>query len=151
MAIFVGRNYVLSVRRKTPQGFQNVRARAEAEPENLARGSGFVLYAIMDTVVDRYFPVLARLEADLERLETEIFRGVPSAANIEAFYDLKYRLMVLKHAVASLMEAPRNCSVDGCRRCAWAPRSTSATSSITSSASTPRSTVNARCCRPASR
>ena len=105
VAVFVGRNYVLSVRRKTPQGFQNVRARAEAEPENLARGSGFVLYAIMDTVVDRYFPVLARLEADLERLETEIFRGVPSAYNIEAFYDLKYRLMVLKHAVASLMEA----------------------------------------------
>ena len=59
----------------------------------------------MDTVVDRYFPVLAKLEADLERLETEIFRGVPSASSIEAFYDLKYRLMVLKHAVASLMEA----------------------------------------------
>ena len=105
VAVFVGRNYVLSVRRKTPQGFQNVRARAEAEPENLARGSGFVLYAIMDTVVDRYFPVLARLEADLERLETEIFRGTPSAKNIESFYDLKYRLGVLKHAVASLMEA----------------------------------------------
>jgi magnesium transporter len=103
--VFVGRNYVLSVRRKSPHGFQNVRTRAEAEPENLARGSGFVLYIIMDTVVDRYFPVLARLEADLERLETEIFRGVPSAASIEAFYDLKYRLMVLKHAVASLMEA----------------------------------------------
>ena len=103
--VFVGRNYVLSVRRKSPYGFQNVRARAEAEPENLARGSGFVLYAIMDTVVDRYFPVLARLEADLEQLETQIFRGVPSASSIEAFYDHKYRLMVLKHAVASLMEA----------------------------------------------
>jgi magnesium transporter len=105
VAVFVGRNYVLSVRRRSPQGFQSVRARAETEPENLARGSGFVLYAIMDAVVDRYFPVLARLEADLERLETEIFRGVPSASNIEAFYDLKYRLMVLKHAVSSLMEA----------------------------------------------
>ena len=105
VAVFVGSNYVLSVRRKSPLGFQDVRARAEAKPENLARGSGFVLYAIMDTVVDRYFPVLAKLEADLERLETEIFRGVPSASNIEAFYDLKYRLMVLKHAVASLMEA----------------------------------------------
>ena len=105
VAIFVGRNYVLSVRRKTPLGFKGIRARAEAEPENLARGAGFVLYAIMDTVVDRYFPVLARLEADLERLETEIFRTSPSAKNIEAFYDLKYRLMVLKHAVASLMEA----------------------------------------------
>ena len=105
VAVFVGRNYVLSVRRKSPFGFQNVRARAEAEPENLARGSGFVLYAIMDTVVDRYFPVLARLDADLEKLENQIFHGVPSASSIEAFYDHKYRLMVLKHAVASLMEA----------------------------------------------
>ncbi len=105
VAVFVGPNYVLSVRRKSPLGFQDVRARAEAEPENLARGSGFVLYAIMDAVVDRYFPVLAKLETDLERLETEIFRGVPSPASIEAFYDLKYRLMTLKHAVASLMEA----------------------------------------------
>ncbi len=105
VAIFVGRNYVLSVRRRSPYGFQSVRARAEADPENLSRGSGFVLYAIMDTVVDRYFPVIARLEADLERLETEIFRGTPSASNIEGFYDLKYRLTVLKHAVSSLMEA----------------------------------------------
>ena len=105
IAVFVGRNYVLSVRRKSPFGFQNVRARAEAEPENLARGSGFVLYAIMDTVVDRYFPVLARLDADLEKLENQIFHSVPSASSIEAFYDHKYRLMVLKHAVASLMEA----------------------------------------------
>jgi magnesium transporter len=105
VAVFVGPNYVLSVRRKSPHGFQDVRARAEAEPEHLARGSGFVLYAIMDAVVDRYFPVLAKLEDDLERLEVEIFRGVPSPSNIEAFYDLKYRLMVLKHAVASLMEA----------------------------------------------
>ncbi len=103
--VFVGRNYVLSVRRKSPLGFRDVRTRAEMDPENLARGSGFVLYAIMDAVVDRYFPVLDRLEAELERLEGEIFRGVPSAKNIEAFYDLKYRLMVLKHAVASLMEA----------------------------------------------
>ena len=60
VAVFVGRNYVLSVRRKSPFGFQNVRARAEAEPEQPGTRSGFVLYAIMDTVVDRYFPVLAQ-------------------------------------------------------------------------------------------
>ncbi len=77
VAVFAGPNYVLSVRQKSPHGFQNVRARAEAEPENLARGAGFVLYAIMDSVVDRYFPVLAKLEDDLERLETECSVACP--------------------------------------------------------------------------
>jgi magnesium transporter len=103
--VFVGRNYILSVRRKSPHGLQDVRHRAESEPENLAHGSGFVLYAIMDTVVDRYFPVLDKLETDLEKLEVQIFRGAPTRKNIENFYDLKYRLMTLKHAVAPLMEA----------------------------------------------
>jgi magnesium transporter len=105
VALFVGRNYVLSVRRRSPQGFASVRARAEREPENLARGSGFVFYAIVDSIVDRYFPVLDRLESDLEGLEAQIFRATPTRANIEGFYDLKHRLMVAKHAVAPLMEA----------------------------------------------
>jgi magnesium transporter len=105
IGIFVGRNYILSVRRRSPQGLQEVRKRAEMEPENLAHGAGFVFYVIMDTVVDRYFPVLDKLETDLERLEVQIFRGEPTRKNIENFYDLKYRLMTLKHAVASLMEA----------------------------------------------
>jgi magnesium transporter len=105
IAVFVGRNYVLSVRRRTSRGLQVVRDRAESEPENLSHGSGFVFYAIMDTVVDRYFPILDQLETELERLEVQIFRGDPTRKNIENFYDLKYRLMILKHAVAPLMEA----------------------------------------------
>jgi magnesium transporter len=105
IAVFVGRNYVLSVRRRTARGLQAVRNRAESEPENLSHGAGFVFYAIMDTVVDRYFPILDQLETDLERLEVQIFRGDPTRKNIENFYDLKYRLMMLKHAVAPLMEA----------------------------------------------
>jgi len=103
--LFVGRNYILSVRRKSPLGLQAVRKRAESEPENLAHGAGFVFYAIMDTVVDRYFPILDMLETDLEKLEVQIFRSEPTRANIENFYDLKYRLMTLKHAVTPLMEA----------------------------------------------
>ena len=103
--LFVGRNYILSVRRGAQQGFAEVRARAETEPENLAHGAGFVLYMIMDTVVDRYFPVLDTLETDLEQLEAEIFRTTPTRQNIQRFYDLKHRIMVLKHAVAPLMEA----------------------------------------------
>ena len=60
--VFVGPNYVLSSRRNASQGFLGVRERAEREPHLLAQGSAFVLYALMDAVVDRYFPVVDMLE-----------------------------------------------------------------------------------------
>src|SRR2546425_12187741 len=71
--IFVGRNYVLSVRQHSDQGFLGVRARTEREPELLRNGSGYVLYALMDAVVDRYFPVLDAVETELEAVEDPVF------------------------------------------------------------------------------
>ncbi len=103
--IFVGPNYVLSVRHRTQVGFTAVRARAEREPELLRHGSGFVFYALMDNIVDRYFPVLDDLETDLEAAEEQMFKGAATRAKIEDLYALKRRLMVLKHAVAPLIEA----------------------------------------------
>src|SRR5207247_2069104 len=67
--IFAGRNYVLSVRRGTEHGFQDVRARCEREPELLRNGSGYVLYALMAAVGDRYFPVLEAAEGELDDIE----------------------------------------------------------------------------------
>jgi len=71
--IFVGRNYVLSVRNRCEHGFANVRARCEREPELLSHGAGFVFYALMDAVVDRYFPVLDAIEAQLEKMKDRLF------------------------------------------------------------------------------
>ena len=102
--IFVGPNYVLSVRNKAKKGFTDVRSRCEREPHLLENGSGFVLYALMDSVVDRYFPVLDALETELETLEGRMFEGAAARANIEAMYALKQRLMILKHAVGPLFE-----------------------------------------------
>lgn len=104
VAIFIGRNYVLSVRKNVLKGFTDVRMRNEREPELLRHGAGYVFYALMDAVVDRYFPVLDSLEEELERLEESIFRSTPTRASIEAFYDLKHEVMTLKHAVGPLME-----------------------------------------------
>jgi magnesium transporter len=104
--IFTGPNYVISVRRGAEHGLSEVRARSEREPDLLRFGSGYVLYALMDAVVDRYFPVLDALEAELEQIEEQIF-GVNQAggrANIEALYSLKQRLGVVKHAVGPLQE-----------------------------------------------
>ena len=62
VAVFVGKNFVLSARSRCSQGFLGVRERCEREPLLLERGSGFVLYALMDAVVDRYFPIIELLK-----------------------------------------------------------------------------------------
>jgi len=104
MAISVGRNYVLSIRRGTEHGFQDVRARCEREPELLRHGSGYVLYALMDAVVDRYFPVLGAVEMELENIEEQLFSGSAPRSNIERLYYVKQKLTTLKHATGPLLE-----------------------------------------------
>ena len=104
--IFVASNYVLSVRGKeSAQGFLGVRARAEHEPHLLKHGSAFVLYALMDAVVDRYFPIVDTLETELELIEDRIFAQGSERDNIQRLYELKRKIMVLRHAVGPLLEA----------------------------------------------
>jgi magnesium transporter len=111
LAIFAGPNYLVSVRSLAEKGFQEVRARCEREPSLLRQGPGYILYALMDAVVDRYFPLLDMLEDELDSIEVRIF--APEALpreNIQALYALKQRLMVMKHAVAPLLEGISNLS-----------------------------------------
>jgi magnesium transporter len=103
--LFVGENFVLSSRQGTDQGLAAVRARTEREPELLRHGAGFVFYALIDAVVDRYFPVVDALEVELEALESHIFAGASPRTNLEALYGLKQKLMTVKHAVDPLLEA----------------------------------------------
>jgi magnesium transporter len=110
VAVFAGRSYILTVRSHAERGFQDVRARCEREPELLRIGAGFVLYALVDAVVDRYFPLLDSLEEDLERVEERLFADGSPRANIEALYKLKIRLTTVKHAVGPLLEAISNLS-----------------------------------------
>jgi magnesium transporter len=103
--IFVGRNFVLSVRNRSQQTLLNVRQRAEREPHLLRHGPAFVFYALMDAVVDRYFPLIDALETDLEAIEGQIFVAGTSRDNIEMLYDLKRNIGVMRHAVAPLIDA----------------------------------------------
>ena len=102
--LFVGPNYVLSVRHRFEPGFQAVRERAEREPHLLERGSGYVFYALMDNVVDRYFPVVDALEVELERIEERIFADDSPRRNIQHLYCVKHKLMVMRHMVEPLLE-----------------------------------------------
>lgn len=105
VAVFVGTNYVLSVRNRSQRSFVGIRDRAEREPHLLKHGSGFVLYALMDAVVDRYFPIIDMLETELETIEEAIFAKGSARQNTERLYGLKQKVMIMKHAVFPLMEA----------------------------------------------
>jgi magnesium transporter len=105
LAIFAGPKYVLSVRSRAERGLAEVRARCEQEPDLLRHGAGYVLYALMDAVVDRYFPVLDSIESAIEGIEELIFADQPVREHIEALYSAKRKLMILKHATEPLLEA----------------------------------------------
>jgi len=104
VAVFTGVDFVLSLRNRSRHDFLGVRERCEREPERLQLGPGFVLYALMDAVVDRYFPLLEAIETELEAIEERIFDRGAGRANVQSLYALKQRVTLMRHAVAPLLE-----------------------------------------------
>ena len=103
--VFVGPRFIVSVRHNSQQGFLGVRGRAEREPHLLRQGPGFVFYALMDAVVDRYFPLIDAIEAELEQLEETMFQPRQDRqAVVQRLFALKQRLATLRHAVTPLLE-----------------------------------------------
>lgn len=78
--VFVGPDFVVTVRHGEAPNLGSVRQRMEEEPELLRRGPEAILYAVMDRVVDDYAPVVAGLENDIDEIETEVFGGTPRSA-----------------------------------------------------------------------
>ena len=103
--VFVGERFIVSVRHRSDQGFLGVRGRAEREPHLLRMGPGFVFYALLDAVVDRYFPLMDAVEAELEHLEETMFQPHQDRqAVVERLFAQKQRLATLRHAVTPLLE-----------------------------------------------
>jgi magnesium transporter len=75
--VFVGRDFVVTVRHGEAPELGRVRARMEADPDLLGQGTESILYAILDRVVDDYLPVVAGLENDVDEIESEVFGGNP--------------------------------------------------------------------------
>ena len=101
---FVGDNFIVVVRHGYSVPYTEVRSRCEATPEHMRKGQGFVLYALMDFIVDRYFPVVHDLEQDLERIEHKIFKQKPTRETTEQIYDLKRELLEVKRCVSPLVD-----------------------------------------------
>ncbi len=99
--VFLGPDFVLTVRHGHHSGLAEVRRRLEHDPEQLALGPATVLHAIADQTVDRYLAVTSAMEDDIEAMESRVFAphtGVTS----EQIYLMKREVMELRRAVRPL-------------------------------------------------
>jgi magnesium transporter len=100
--VFVGSDFVVTVRHGNAPDLGRVRRRMEAQPALLRLGTEAILYAILDQVVDEYGPVVVGLENDIDELETEVFGG--NAGVSRRAYELTREVIELQRAVTPLTE-----------------------------------------------
>jgi magnesium transporter len=98
--VFVGEDFVITVRHGEAPALGEVRERLEAAPELLVRGPEAILYAIMDRVVDGYAPVVRGLENDIDEIEVEVFSGNPGVS--KRTYELSREVIEFQRAVKPL-------------------------------------------------
>ncbi|NEE00862.1 magnesium/cobalt transporter CorA [Phytoactinopolyspora halotolerans] len=98
---FVGPGFILTVRHSHAPDLSRVRRRVEADPKLLRLGPEAVLYAIFDSVVDEYAPVVEGLENDIDEIETQVFGGDPSAS--KRTYKLSREVVEFQRAARPLL------------------------------------------------
>lgn len=98
--IFTGRNFVVTVRHAETAGVARVRKRLEARPDLLRHGPEAVLYALLDSVVDDYAPVVAGLENDIDEIEDQLFSGDTTVSR--RIYELAREVIQFQRAIHPL-------------------------------------------------
>ncbi|NUR84519.1 MAG: magnesium and cobalt transport protein CorA, partial [Nonomuraea sp.] len=99
--VFVGPNFVITVRHAEAPDLHAVRKRMESDPDLLRQGPQAVLYAILDAVVDGYAPVVAGLQQDIEEIEVQVFGGDPAVSR--RVYELSGEVIEFQRATAPLI------------------------------------------------
>lgn len=102
--LFVGPRYLVTVRHGTSLSYNTVRARCEREPELLALGPTYGLYAVLDFIVDNYLPIVDEFRDQLNELEHDIFAESFSRDTVRKLYDLKRELTRLRLAVTPMQD-----------------------------------------------
>ena len=101
---FVGRNFIITVRHGSSLAYTDVRTRCESTPQLLKKGPAFALYAVMDAIVDQYFPVVDALGEELEDLEERIFDETFRRETTAQIYHLKHQFLDVKRSVSPLID-----------------------------------------------
>ena len=98
--LFAGPGYVVSVRWQAASSREGIEARFRQHPDAVATTPGSLVYAILDAVVDGYFPLIDRLSDQIEDLEDRILAGGKVAGTLRPILDLKRELLELRRTLS---------------------------------------------------
>ena len=102
--MFLGPRYLVTVRHGASLSYAPVRARVEREPELLALGPSYALYAVLDFIVDNYLPIVSEFSESLNAIEKDVFAEEFRRDTVVKLYDLKRELTQLRLAVAPMQD-----------------------------------------------
>jgi magnesium transporter len=102
--LFLGKNYLITIRHGASTGYADVRARCEQERDGMKHGAAYALYAVMDRIVDNYSPIVDSFEQELNNIEHLIFEGSFNRATLLRLYHLKRELVELRLAVVPVID-----------------------------------------------
>jgi magnesium transporter len=105
--LFVGAGYVVSVRHGPSQSYAQVRTRCEARAQRLSEGEDFIVYALLDFIVDNYSPVLDSINDQVDDIEDHVLAITMGPEEIEQLYTLRRDLLRLRNAVVPLGDVCR--------------------------------------------
>jgi magnesium transporter len=105
--LFVGAGYIVTVRHGASTSYASVRQHWESCPTALAKGEDFILYAILDFIVDNYMPVLETIQDEVDAIEDRVLSKPMTGADIERLYMLRRDLLRLRNAADPLVEVCR--------------------------------------------
>jgi magnesium transporter len=96
--IFLGRNYIVTVHKHPIQSIGRIASRSIREPSYMNKGADFLLYSVVDGIVDSYFPIMDRLAVRIDELEDEMYEH-PAMAITEEFLALKRTIVTIRRVI----------------------------------------------------
>ena len=105
--LFVGRGYVVSIRHGASRSYTPVRERCESCPTVLSHGEDYILYAILDFIVDNYMPVLETLQKEVESIEGSVFSKRFKYVDVQRLHMIRRDLLRFRNSAVPLVEVCR--------------------------------------------
>ena len=103
-AIFVGKNFIITVRHGSARAHSELRAQLEAAPDLLNHGPDYVLHAVLDFIVDGYLPVVETIEEHVLKMERSALDSFLSRADVKRLFGLRQELIRFRRIIGPMTE-----------------------------------------------